>query len=139
MKLRLTRRDGREEFGDVFFGLRGLELVGLGENEIEGPAGFRQPGKELEVDLLGLKARIDQNKNAPQILALGHVVGDELLEKRSTALRHFGEAVAGEVNETAGAVDAEKIDELGATGSLGNSGEFFVSREKIQKGGFADI
>ena len=139
MALGATRRDGLQKLRNISLQLGGLELVGLRENQVESPASLGEPSDEFDVDLLRFVPGVDQHKDAPKVWALQHVVGDELLKKSAPALGDLREAVAGQVHKTKGPIDAEKIDELGATRCLRNSGELLVSHEKIQKGGFADI
>lgn len=139
MALGATRRDGLQKIRNISLQLGGLELVGLRENQVESPTGLGEPSDEFDVDLLRFVPGVDQHKDALKVWALQHVVGDELLKKSAPALGDFGEAVAGQVHKTKGPIDAEKIDELGATRCLRNSGELLISDEKIQKGGLPDI
>ena len=139
MALGAIRRDGLQKIRNISLHLGRLQLVGLRENQVESTSGLGEPSDELDVDLLRFVTGVDQHKDALKVWALQHVVGNELLKKSAPTLGDFGEAVSRQIHKTKGPIDAEKIDELGATRCLRNSGELLVSDEKIQEGGFADI
>lgn len=139
MPLRAIRRDGLQKIRNISLHLGRLQLVGLRENQVKSAAGLGEPSDELDVDLLRFVPGVDQHKDALKIRALQHVVSDELLKKSAPTLGNLREAVAGQIHKTKGPIDTKKVDELGATRRLRNSGELLVSHKKIQKGGLPDI
>ena len=125
--------DGVQKAGCAFLGLGGFKFVGFGEHEGVGAFGFREPVDEFQVDALGVVAGVDEHHHHGKVGAVGDVFGDELLEGCAAAFGDFRVTVTWKVDEAEGAVDAKKIDELGATWSLGDAGEGALTGQKIEK------
>ena len=54
-------------------------------------------------------------------------------------LRDLGVAVARQVDEVHGLVDAEKVDMRGLAGGLADAGEVFAQQKLVDDGGFSDV
>lgn len=124
---------------DVFLHYLGFHLVGFGKDEGEGDFAFDEPADELQVELLGRVACVDEDKGAAEVFAFEKVFGDEFIELVPHRFRDLGVAVSGQVNEAPGVVDFEEVDFAGPAGGLGDAGESILVGEKIDQGGFADI
>jgi len=117
----------------------GFRFIALGENEGEGEVVLDEPLEELEIDLLGRVAGVDEDEGAEEVLAVDEVVGDEFVELLAEVFGDFCVSVAGEVDEAPGFVDFEKVDFAGASRGFGNAGEAVLVGEEVDEGGFSDI
>lgn len=117
----------------------GFRFIALGENEGEGEVVLDEPLEELEIDLLGRVAGVDEDEGAEEVLAVDEVVGDEFVELLAEVFGDFCVSVAGEVDEAPGFVDFEEVDLAGATGGFGNAGEAVLISEEVDEGRFPDI
>ena len=123
----------------ALFALGFRELVGFGENDAERYAVFAQHVDEPEVDALGLEADVRQHEQEVHLLALDDVVGDQFRKLAALCFRRAGVAVAGQVDQIPGIVDAEVVDEPRLAGCSRDFGQPRAAGEHVDERRFADV
>ena len=121
----------------LLLGLR--ELVGLGEDDGERDAVLAQHLDEAQVDLLGFEPDVRQHEQEVHLLALENVVGDEFRELSALRLRRAGVAVAGQIDEIPGVVDAEMVHQTGFAGRSRHLGQPSAGGEHVDERRLADV
>lgn len=114
-------------------------LIGFCKDEGEGDLPFSQPVYEFEVDLLRGMAAVDEYENVDEVLSFSQIVFDHLFPFLPLSLRHFGKAIARQVDDIPLIVDVKVIDQLGFAGRAGGFGKLFVIGDHIDQGRLADI
>ncbi len=87
------------------------ELVELGEHYREWHTVFAEPVEKFQVDLHGLVARIDEDKEVGHLLASQDVSAYHLLQLFALLLASHGEAIAGQIDDIPLIVDEEMVDQ----------------------------
>ena len=128
----INRNEGHEmKQVAIGFNSTGLALVRLGEDEREEDFAFHQPGHEVDVDLLGFVAWVDEDEHVGKPFAILKVIGHEVVEPVPLSLGCLGVAVARKVNEAPVFVYDEKVDQPGVARFLGNASERLLIAEHV--------
>ena len=123
----------------ALFALGFRELVGLGEDDAEGDAVFAQHLDEPQVDLLGFEPDVHQHEQEVHLLALDDVVGDQFRKLAALGFRRAGVAVAGQVDQIPGVVDAEVVYEARLSGRSRHLGQSCAGGEHVDERRFSDV
>ena len=115
------------------------QFVGLRKHDGKGDAVLAKKTGELQINLLGRDARVDEQEEAYQTLAARDVVLNHLLQLGRGLLAALGIAVAREVHQMPLAVDAEMVDEHRLARRGGGHGQILSARQHIDKATLADI
>jgi hypothetical protein len=94
---------------------------------------------ELEIHFRRRVAGINQHKGAAQRRPVAEVVAHGGVELLAPGLGDMGITVAGQIHEAPGAVDREKIQQLGLAGQVGDARQVFFLRQQVDEGGLAHV
>ena len=133
------RAEGIEETVNIFLQFVAFVLVGFGEDDAERNTFFTEPFDELKVDGLRRQARIDEYKEAGELLSLQNIVLYEVTQLLHRLFAALGIAVAGEVDQEPLVVDEEVVDEEGFPRRGGGHGQPFAPGEHVDERTLSDI